>query len=214
MRRDLAELLSRYGGDGIHGVPIGTAILEVMEIVRRHDLVISSDLSLLFAVIVMDEGLAHELDPGFHFDHAITPYVQHYLASAASAAALARKAEQFGIEVAELVGDLPGQLRRILEVIADGQFEVNLRANELDDLVHRIERLGNLVAVSILAAAVIDGLSELAAHPSERWTPRRLVLGVGVGTVASLGAYAGWRHTTAASLLGRFRSHARPRSSA
>jgi ubiquinone biosynthesis protein len=207
LRQDLAALLSRYGSHSITDVPIGPAIIDVMGIVRRHNLTIPSDVTLLFAVIVMDESTAQELDPDFRFEHAIAPYVQHHLASAAlSTTAVARRVEQFGIEVADLVGDLPGQLRRILEVIGDGQLEVHLRADEMQDLVNRIERLGNRVAISILAAAVIDGLSELASHSDRGRGRRRLLLTTGLGALTSLGAYEAWRRSSVGSLLGRIRS--------
>ena len=57
---------------------------------------------------------------------------------------MARRAEQFGIGIAELAGELPGQVHRLLEVIGDGQFEIHLRTDELQPLVRRIERLGKL----------------------------------------------------------------------
>jgi ubiquinone biosynthesis protein len=210
LREDLAELLSRYAGENFADVPLGAAIIDVMEIVRRHSLVIPSDLALLFAVIVGDEDIAHELNPEFRFEEAITPYVQRHLASALSATALARRAEQFGIEVAELVGELPGQLRRILEVIGDGEFEVHLRTDEMQDLVGRIERLGNRVAISILAAAVIDALSELASHKDGARSRRRLLLTTGLGALTSFGAYEAFRRSSVASLVSRFRPREAP----
>jgi ubiquinone biosynthesis protein len=117
---------------------------------------------------------------------------------------VARRVEQFGVEVAALVGELPAQLRKILEVVGDGQFDVHVRANELEGLVGRVERLGNRVAMTILAAAMIDGLTELTAHGQR--PSRRLMFGAGVGAVASFGAYTAWRRSTFGSLLGKLRA--------
>ena len=202
LRQDLSALLSRYGSDTLGEVPIGAAINDVMDVVRRHKLIIPPDLALLFAVIVMDESITEQLDPDFRFDDALTPYVQRHLASALSPAALARRAEQFGIEVAELAGELPGQLHRLLDVIGDGGFEVHLRTDELQTLVGRVERLGNRLAISILAAAVIDGLSELAAHNSRGRPTHKQMLTAGVAALTSLSAYAAWRRSAASALLG------------
>jgi ubiquinone biosynthesis protein len=205
LRQDLSVLLLHYGGDTIREVPIGAAIKEVMDVVRRHKLIIPPDLALLFAVIVMDESITEQLDPDFRFDDALAPYVQRQLVSTLSPTALARRAEHFGLEVAELAGELPGQLHRLLEVIGDGGFEVHLRTDELQTLVGRVERLGNRLAMSILAAAVIDGLSELAAHNSRVRPTRKQVLTAGVAALSSLSAYTAWRRSTPSALLGKRR---------
>jgi ubiquinone biosynthesis protein len=201
LRGDLSELLSRYGGHAIDDVPIGAAITAVLAIVRRHNLVMSPDVALLFAVLVMHESLTGELDPDFRFDRALRPYVSRLLASSLTPRALARRAEHFGTEFVELAGELPGQLHRLLEAVGDGRFEVHLRTNELQPLVRRVERLADRLAISILAAAAIDGLSELAAHrnPGRRW--RRPALAAGVGVLGSLTAYAVGRGSRIAALL-------------
>ena len=206
LQQDLSELLARYSGHAIRDVPIGAAIREILDVVRRHNLIISPELALLFAVLIMEESVTEELDPGFRLENALRPYVERHLASSLSPGVLARRAEQFGVEVAELAGELPGQLHRLLDTLGDGQFEVHLRTSELQPLVARIERLANRVAISILAAAAIDGLTEMAAHnnPGRGW--RRPVVAAGIGVLTSLTAYTTWRRTPIAEHLDRLRS--------
>jgi ubiquinone biosynthesis protein len=123
---------------------------------------------------------------------------------------VARRVEQFGIDVADLAVDLPGQLHRLLEMVGDGGgFEVHLRADELQSLVTRFEHLGNRIAVSILAAAAIDGMSSLGAQHALGRGWRRPVLAAGLGVVRSLGAYGAWRRSPAAAALDRLRSSAK-----
>jgi ubiquinone biosynthesis protein len=205
LRQDLSGLLARYSGHAIHDVPIGAAITDVLEVVRRHGLVMSPDLALLFAVLVINESVTDQLDPNFHFDDTLRPFAQRHVISSLSPSALAHRAEQVGIEFAEFAVELPGQLHRLLETVGDGQFEIHLRTSELEPLVHRIERLANRVAVSILAAAAIDGLSELAAHNSSGGSSRRPIYATGVGVLTSLAIYAGWRRSPLVRLLDRLR---------
>ena len=201
LRHDLVEVLSRYGGHAVRDVRIGAALTDVLGIVRRHNLTILPDLALLFAVLMMDEGIVGELDPELRFEDVLRPYVEKQLASNLSPASLIRRAEEFGVEVAETALELPGQLHRLLEVIGDGQFDIHLRTTELQPLVQRMERLGNRVAVSILAAAAIDGLSELAAHNRSGRGWRRPALAAGVGAVSSFTAYTAWRRSPVARIL-------------
>lgn len=148
----------------------------------------------------MDESITEVLDPDFRFEHALAPYVERHLASAFSPAALARRAEQLGMEVGELAADLPGQFRRLLEMVEEGQFDLHLRTDELQPLVRRVERVGNRVAISILAAAVIDGLSELVAHNSRVPGGRKAVLSGAVAAAATVSAYTAWRRSPLARL--------------
>jgi ubiquinone biosynthesis protein len=206
LRQDLSQLLARYSGHAIRDVPIGAAITEVLDVVRRHNLVIAPELALLFAVLIMDESITEELDPAFRFENALRPYVERHLASSLTPGVLARRAEQFGIEVAELAGELPGQLHRLLDTLGDGQFEVHLRTTELQPLVARVERLANRVAISVLAAAAIDGLTEMAAHNNSGRGWRKPVVAAGVGVLTCLTAYRTWRRSPIAEHLDRLRS--------
>lgn len=51
-------MLDRYTGVGIGEVPLGEAIAQLLEVLRRHRLRLPSDLSLLLKVLVMDQGMA------------------------------------------------------------------------------------------------------------------------------------------------------------
>ena len=208
LREDLAGLMARYGGRAVGEVELGAAAAALMEVVRRHRLRIPRDLALLVKVIAMEEGVAEQLDPDFRIGEALAPYARRQLLAQLSPAGLSRRLERLGIDLAELAADLPEQLHRVLEAAAGGGFEVHLRAAELEPLMARAERLGNRIAVSVLAAAIIDGLAELAAAErasrngrAGRTRPGRLA------AVGALGAYVALR--SAAPALARRRSSGR-----
>jgi ubiquinone biosynthesis protein len=133
----------------------------MLKIVRRHHLKIPPDLSLLFTVLIMAEGIVAELDPDFRFAEALAPYASRHLVSGMTAGGAVRRLEQFGVDVADLAVELPARLDRILQAIETGGLEVHVRAAQVDALVARTERLANRVAASVLAAAVIEGLLQL-----------------------------------------------------
>ena len=188
LRDDLAELLARYSDRGLGSLDFGVVSGEILEIVRRHHLRPPRDLALLLKAFVMDEGMAEQLDPDFRLVEELRPYVYRHLVAELSPAALARRAGQAGVDLAELAVDFPGQLHRILELAASGGFEVHLRTAELEPLVGRAERLANRIAGAVLAAAVIDALVELSATRTRPHSRRRLRLST---AVAGLGAFAG-----------------------
>jgi ubiquinone biosynthesis protein len=208
LRDDLAGLTARYGGRAVGEVELGAAIAALMDVVRRHRLRIPRDLALLVKVIAMEEGVAEQLDPDFRIGEALAPYARRQLLAQLAPTALGQRLERLGIDLAELAGDLPEQLRRALEVVAGGGFEVHLRAAELEPLMARAERLGNRIAVSVLAAAIIDGLAELAAAERASRNGRARPTRPGrLAAVGALGAYVALR--SAAPALARRRSSSR-----
>jgi ubiquinone biosynthesis protein len=185
LRNDLGALLAQLEGRALKDVELGPLISQIMEISRRHHLRLPNDLALLLKTFVMDEGLATQLDPGFKLVEALRPYAYRQLASELSPAELVSRLRHFGADVAELGVDLPKQLHRTLEVLATGGFEIHLRAAELDDVVTRAERLTNKIAVSVIAAALINAVAELVASDRTGLPAKRaLILPAATGVAA------------------------------
>ncbi len=189
LRDDLAAWLVRYSGRSLREIPLGTISAELLEIIRRNGLRAPRDLALLLRALVMEEGTAAELDPDFRLVQALRPYAYRRLAEQLSPEALARRMAEAGVDLAELTVELPGQLRRLLDELGTGSFEVRVRAPELEELVARSERLGNRLVASVLAAAVIDGLAQLAAQKEYPSIPGGLKATAVIGGLAAVVAH-------------------------
>ena len=168
LRDDLGNLLARYSGRSTGEISLRSAIRAILEIGRRHRLRVPRDLSVLFTVLIVAEGLVAQVDPEFRFAEALAPFARRHLLSGITPAAAMRRLEQFGIDLAELAADLPQRLNRISEAVETGGLEVHVRTDEMEALLARVERVGNRVAASVLIAAVIDGLAQLATERRHR----------------------------------------------
>ena len=174
LREDLANLLARQFGRSIGAISLRSAFGEILEIVRRHRLGVPRDLSLLFTMLIIAEGVVAEVDPEFRFAEALAPYARRQLLSGLTAADVRRRLEQLGLDLAELTAELPTRLNRISEAIETGGLEIHLRTDEMDALLAGVERLGNRVAASVLPAALIEGAVQLATRRRRhRPWPRR-----------------------------------------
>jgi ubiquinone biosynthesis protein len=163
LREDLGNLLERHSGR-VSEISLRSAIGEMLEIVRRHQLRVPRDLSLLFTMLIIAEGVVAEVDPEFRFAEALAPYARRHLASGLTPAQAIRRMEAFGVDLAELAAELPTRLNRISEGIETGGLEVHVRTDEMDALLTRIERLGNRVAASVLAATSIWAVVQLTTR--------------------------------------------------
>ena len=194
LREDLAGLLTQYYGRSIGEISLRSALGDVLGIVRRHGLGLPRDLALLLTVLLIAEGLVAVLDPDFRFAEALAPYARRQLLAQLTPASLRRRVEQFGTDLAELAVDFPGRLDRLLRSVESGGLEVRLRTDELEALLARAERVGNRVAASVLAAALIDGLGGFALERRRhRHSSRTQWLGAELGALGAAAGYMAWR---------------------
>jgi ubiquinone biosynthesis protein len=76
--------------------------------------------------------------------------------------------------------------------------DIHVRTADLEPLVARLERLGNRIALSVLAAAAINSAAELSAAGRIRPSlVRKPGVAARTAAVAALGGYAAWRRRTA-----------------
>jgi ubiquinone biosynthesis protein len=161
---DLARLIDSYAGESVGEVGVGGLIRQMLDVIRRHRLRIPRDMGLLLRTILLEEGIVEQLDPEFRLLEALGPYARKHMFAGVTGPALLRRLQDAGVDFAELLSDLPDHVHRALSVLEDGGFDVHLRAAELEPIMARAERLGNRIAVSVLLAAVIDAVAQIAGR--------------------------------------------------
>ncbi|HTU87258.1 MAG TPA: AarF/ABC1/UbiB kinase family protein [Solirubrobacteraceae bacterium] len=162
LTQDMRRMLNRYFGRTIGEIALGPAIRDMLGIVRRYRLRVPVDLALLLEVVAMDEGITQTLDPQFRFAEALAPYARPQILGHVSAAGARHRLEDAALDLEELATEVPGELRRLLAVLSSGDFELHVRAVELERLIARGERVGDRIAWSVVAAAALNGLAAVA----------------------------------------------------
>jgi ubiquinone biosynthesis protein len=168
LRDDLASVIDAYVGRSVGELRLGGLVGSMLDVVRRHRLRIPRDLSLLLRTVLLEEGIVQELDQEFRLVEVLGPYARRHLFARPSMPAVVERLQEAGLDLVDLVNDLPGHVRRAFEIVDDGGFDVHLRASELEPLMSRAERLGNRIALSVLAAAVIDAGAQLLSRTHSR----------------------------------------------
>jgi ubiquinone biosynthesis protein len=176
LRDDLGSMIDSYGGRTVGELGLGGPIRSMLDVARRHRLRIPRDLSLLLRTILLAEGIVEQLDPEFRLVEALEPYARRQLFAAMTGPTLLRRVQNAGVDVAELIADLPDLAHSASSILEDGGFDLHLRAADLEPLLARAERLGNRIAVSVLAAATIDAIAQLAGRSGRaRGRPARVL---------------------------------------
>lgn len=79
LERDLARFLDRYTRTPLEQLRIGPLLSDLMSVVRSHRLRLPTDLALLLKTVMMCEGVAAQLDPGFELVPMLVPYANRLL---------------------------------------------------------------------------------------------------------------------------------------
>ncbi|MBN9390885.1 MAG: AarF/ABC1/UbiB kinase family protein [Chloroflexi bacterium] len=194
LRRDLAQLVSRYFGLSLHELALGNLIEEALAVVRRHKLQLPANLALLLKTAIMCEALGAQLDPSFRLSQVLVPYARQLIWQQYSPGNWFPKLGRSGLEAAQLSLELPLVLRRLLGELERGALEVGMQPRGFEPIVNRFEKLANRIVLSILVAAFIIGLAILLAfyHPPGLEQFAGALFVIGFGLASALGLYLAW----------------------
>jgi ubiquinone biosynthesis protein len=156
LRAEVAALLDRYADVRVAELSLARLIEDVATIMRRHHLHLPHDLALLAKVLVVDEGLAEQLDPDYRLAEDITPFAQELIARERAPDVLLRRLAAAGADAAQLGTELPATLRRLLRAAEAGEAQVRIASPDLEMLGTRVERTGNKVAFALLAMGALQ----------------------------------------------------------
>ena len=163
LRRDIEHLLSTYWGLPLNELRISAVLNDVFAVMRRHQLHLPSNLTLLFKTVVMIEGLGVNLDPEFHLTSALAPYADRLVMRKYSPTKMVRNLGRASLDLARLGAEMPQHLRRIVSAAENGNLQIGMRPEGFDPVIRRVERIANRIVLGVLAAAFINGLAVLAS---------------------------------------------------
>lgn len=188
--RDLERLMEEYDGVPLGRLSVAKLFRDVSATARRNDLRLPSDLVLLARVVAMDEGMGAHLDPGFNFTEFSKPYFERFWRNSHSLPEICRRLQEGAMALADLGKDLPRSLQRLSSMAERGEITVTSRLEVPDAEIKKLQNAANRIAMSIILAALIVGLSVLsgAYHVPEAAFRAGLALVVfaGIGLVGAL----------------------------
>jgi len=135
---DVAEFLSYYGSRALYHLDLGRALNDMMEIIRRYQIVLPAHMALLIKVLVMLEGTSRALSPHFDMLSLLVPYQRRMLRRWLSPRRRLRKLQQIWREWLQLSEVLPGSMTNILQQLQLSRFEVQLEHKHLHSSINRL----------------------------------------------------------------------------
>lgn len=167
LARDLASLLNKYYGLPLKRLEVGTVLRELIETVRRSDVMLPRSFVALFKALGTVSGVVLQLDPELNLLELLQPRLNKLLRERFSPGRIARMTGISAWHMATILRDAPRLLRDTLRGIGRGQFQINIRHENLDHLASELDRSSNRLAFSVLIASTIIGSTMLLSMAAE-----------------------------------------------
>jgi len=156
---DLGDLVFNYEHLPLKDINLGQLLSDITGIMRDHQIVMPSDLTLLFKALITLEGLGRQLDPDFHLIEYIDPFVRRVIHDRYQPKAVARRAQRGIAGAIAAITGLPDDLARLLRDARRGRLTIELDLKRLDRFGHQLDHSANRLTIGVVTAALIVGSS-------------------------------------------------------
>jgi ubiquinone biosynthesis protein len=157
LANDVADFVGVYSTQSLEYFPVGSALTDMIEIMRRYGFMLPTTVAMLIKTLVTLEGTAKLLSPKFSLMEVMQPFQRGMLLRRLSPARQAKKLRRLYMEVEQLVEVLPQRMIQILEQVQDGKFDVHLDHRGLGPSVNRL-------VLGMLASALFVGSSFMLSN--------------------------------------------------
>jgi ubiquinone biosynthesis protein len=156
---EVGDLVFDYERVALKDVRIAAVLQDITGIMRRHAIVLPSDLALLFKALITLEGLGRRLDPHFQLVEHLTPFLARLMRERSRPSALLARGRKRLVELATIAGRMPDDLRQLLREARRGRMKIELDLKRLDHFGHQLDRSANRLTIGVITAALIVGSS-------------------------------------------------------
>jgi len=181
LQSDVGVFTDRYRGVPLKELRMGSMLVDVAALLRRHGLTLPPDLALMIKAFLTLEGLGRQLDPDFDMASEARPYLERAMLERYSPRALARRGRRTVSGALDLVGDLPRDLRRLMQAARRGRLRGQLDITSLKAFGDQVNSAANRLTMGVVTAALIIGssivMNSVGGGASNRWLMAMGVLG-------------------------------------
>lgn len=157
LANDVADFVGHYSTQALDQFDLSGALTDMVEIIRRYQITLPTQVAMLIKVLVTLEGTTKLLSAKISLMELMQPMQKSMLFKRLSPARQARKLRRLMVEVEQLAEVLPQRVMAILEQVQSGKFDVHLDHRGLGPSVNRL-------VLGMLASALFMGSSLMMSH--------------------------------------------------
>ncbi len=182
LTRDVQMLLDKYAGQPIRRFRVSTVFSEIANTVRKHSLSLPRDVIAMLKSLATVWGLTVRLDPELDIAALLRTRLTKLVRDRLGPKRLAKTGAVTLWHLLSFMKSAPQQLREVLRQVSSGQWQLNVRHDNLEPLAREMDRAGNRLSFSVVIAAIVVGSSMVVTSGSQMQ-----ILGVELQTFGFLG---------------------------
>ncbi|MEG0461376.1 ABC1 kinase family protein [Gordonibacter sp.] len=190
----IGALMASYASSDLADINVGTALLEVIEVLRTQNLTLPPSLTMLARGMMTLEGVLVDIAPKASVVGIISDHVRRQMFTLDAFEAKAKELFAASNASAEALTRLPTQVSNTLDMIDRGQVKVGADLHMPRDLVAALYSVAGTVSLALISAGLFVGsslISQTNMQPKLLEVPLLGVLGY-LGAFV-LGVYVIWR---------------------
>ena len=157
---NVIEFLDEYQDEPIESWDFGALMNDFTDIVRRHQIQLPTNVSLLLRMLVELEGTSRLLSPSFNLPDLIRPYLEDSVLRKFDLALIARQVGRNARDWERLVRNVPRELNELMLRARQGTLAIKMEHRGMEATVNRL-------IYAVLTASLILGSSQLWSREIE-----------------------------------------------
>ena len=160
-RRGVADIIGQHQEVALHRPQVGRAVLMLLKVAAENGIHLPPELAMIGKTLLNLDEIGLTLAPRFDTNAAIRRHAgqitQEQMARDISIGSIFSSA----VELKNFVQHLPGRVNRILDRLANNDFQVKVDAIDEAQLMEGMQKVANRIATGLILAALIVGAALL-----------------------------------------------------
>jgi len=157
LERDLTEFIGQHLYVPLKDLQMEKLLQQILKMISRHRLQIPQNLFLMMKALATVEGIGLLLDPDFEMIKQTIPFIQRVKMARYHPKRMANDIIRSGVEFVQLMQEIPGETREILEQMKQGKIKMEFEHKGLEPMLSTYDQISNRIAFAIVIAALIIG---------------------------------------------------------
>jgi predicted unusual protein kinase regulating ubiquinone biosynthesis (AarF/ABC1/UbiB family) len=160
-KRGVTDIVAQHQETALQEPQVGRAVLMLMKVAAENGIRLPPELAMIGKTLLNLDEIGHTLAPRFDPNAAIRRHAaeitEQQLARDLSPGALFSAA----VDLKNFVQHLPGRVNRLLDRLADNEFEIKVDSIDETALMEGMQKVANRITMGLVLAALIVGAALL-----------------------------------------------------
>ena len=165
LTQEMQGFIDQYYSNTLREFRLSAALMDFVNLLRAHWLVLPADLALLIKAFISLEGMGRELDADFDMVREMTPMIEKFISGGYLPSAVIERGGKTVRDLLALASELPQDLTRQICAARRGKLSIHVDVAHLERVAVQIDSAANRLAMSVVVAALIAGSSIVMTVP-------------------------------------------------